>query len=274
MPLLIISPKDVYATKRLQEEADLAHIDLQIFDVADLKQMDFKIDPKDFSLLYIRQAYPYFQEIINLAKKFDTAGVPVVDRTIAEGDLGLGKLVTLQKLQESNLVIPTTNLASILKQTDFKFPLVAKWNYGFGGKQVHLIKKQEDLTILYKEYPPTQLLVQEFIPAEYEYKVVTIDFKSLPMVLKFKTKPDGFTPDFEHYEVIESNRLPQVVSLAERASKILNRELAKTDILETNGKLYILEVNRWPGLQTFEKFSNFNAVKAIIDYLNQQKQHL
>ncbi len=268
MPLLLISPTNAYATKRLQEEALLANVELQSFDVADLAKQSFNINPSNFSLLYVRQAYPYFREVIDLAEKFKAAEKPVVDAGIAEGDLGLGKLITLQKLQASGVSTPKTNFVSTLNQIDFKSPLIAKWNYGFGGKHTYLVKNPADLDSLTKKYPSEQLLLQEFIPAEFEYKLITVGYKALPLIIKLKTNHNKFLPDFSKYEILQLQNVPEVVSLAERAAKILGRELAKVDILEAGGKLYILEVNRWPGLQTFEKLSGYNVAQAFITHLN------
>ena len=56
--------------------------------------------------------------------------------------------------------------------------------------------------------------------------------------------------------------------IAEKASKVLGRELSKIDILEDYmGKLYILEVNRFPGLKSFEELTGFNVAGEFVKYL-------
>jgi glutathione synthase/RimK-type ligase-like ATP-grasp enzyme len=82
-------------------------------------------------------------------------------------------------------------------------------------------------------------------------------------------KADGFKADFGTREVILSDEYKNVVDLAETGSRVLGRELAKTDILEDyEGKFYILEVNRSPGLRDgFEEGLGVNVVRGFLEYL-------
>ena len=115
--------------------------------------------------------------------------------------------------------------------------------------------------------PKKELMVQEYVKADYEYKVVVVGFKALPKVLRFTISDLGFKIDFAKHELIERTQVRKVCSLAEKAAKVLGRELCKVDILEKNGKLYVLEVNRFPGLEGFEELMKYNVFKEFLKYL-------
>lgn len=269
--ILVISPKNVYFVQRFIEECKSKAVEYEILDVQDLINCNFKINFNKYSVVYIR--YVYFQQntdyllrVIQLAKDFKALGKRVVDENIAEGLIDEGKWVDYNRLEIAEVDIPKTNVLN-RKTIPEKWPFILKWMYGLKAKNVYFINNQKRFEEVFKLYPKNELLVQEFIPAEYEYKVITVGFKSLPVVLRFNIATSGFKVDFKNYEVLKSEDAGYVVKLAEKATKVLGRELAKVDILESNGKFYVLEVNRFPGLDSFEKLTKYNAVKDFLAYL-------
>ena len=68
-------------------------------------------------------------------------------------------------------------------------------------------------------------------------------------------------------EVVGVDKIKKIVYLAEQSSELLKRELAKVDILESAGKFYVLEVNRFPGLKSFEELTKFNVTAEFLRYL-------
>ena len=276
--MLLVSPKKAYATKRLQEEAAALGIGLASTEIGELRRRNFQVDPADFDALYLRQAYTEFrqvvpeselEEIIGFAKKFKDAGKVVVDDSIASGDLGQGKYEALVRLQQEGAMVPKTVLLKDVPSEKISYPIIAKWNYGFGAKHAYLLKTADDLAKVAKKYSPDQILLQEFIPAGCEYKIITVGYRSLPVIIKVKTARGKFLPDLDNYEILSAAAAPEAVKLAETGAKVLKRELAKADILEANGRLYLLEVNRWPGLQYFEKAAKFNVAAEFLRYLSE-----
>jgi glutathione synthase/RimK-type ligase-like ATP-grasp enzyme len=266
--ILCVSPKDAYVSRRLVEEANLIGIIVEIADVHELAAKNFDINIDLYDAIFVRQAYPHFKEVAALAKKFKVQGKVVVDANIVEG-IGQGKFEALQKLSSAKLSTPPTQLLSqtTVPHTLFAYPLVLKWIYGFGGEHTHLISSSGELEKIARQYSQNELMVQEFVEADYEYKVITLGYKSLPVVLKLGFNAHLIRPDYARCEVVSAETAESVVRLAETASKILGRELAKTDILEKDGVLYVLEVNRWPGLEVFEEYSGHNAAKDFVAYL-------
>ena len=271
--ILIISPKNAYITSRLLEEAGKAGVAVEAMDIQTLADRHFKVDLAKYACLYVRFCYPYFEQIIELARQFIGSGKKVVDAAIADGDLGLGKMQLYGKMAAAGIPIPMTEWLAEAK--GWRYPGIVKWKYGFGGKEVFLVRNAADLRRATDLIPQEELLLQEFIDADYEYKVITVGYKALPVVLRFGIDNKTWRPDFSKAEAInightgaaEGRALQRMVELAEQSAFILKRELAKVDILRKGDKFYVLEANRWPGLKSFEQLTGYNAAREFLRYL-------
>ena len=294
--LLVITPKSVYASQRLKQECVKASVRAHFFDVQELAQKGFDIDIQKYSCLYIRQAWPYFSEMVDLSKGFMKAGKRVVDQNMADGDIDVSKLYMYEMLKKNNIQIPGTySLSDVIPEATsgsegypesiqrsrigvrddmVNYPYIVKWVYGFGGKQVYLVRDAEDLKKILALHPQEELIAQDVVDAKYEYKIITVGFSAIASVLRFEINPKTLRPDFEKCTVLlaDSETVKNVSQLAENAARVLGRELSKVDILEDkHGKQFVLEVNRQPGFQNFEKLSRYNVAKDFIAYLNKKK---
>lgn len=265
MRILCISPKNTYAAKRLKDEARKKGSDFEIISPKDL--LTKKIDPRKYDLLYIRFAHPNFPGVISLAKEFKKFKKPVVDSEWIFSSMDVSKYTMYKKLSKQGIPIPKTDYLSLSSNN---FPKVIKWVYGFGGKHVWLVKNKKQLEDVLKKYPRKQLIEQEFLNAEYEYKVITIGYKSLPEIIRYKIDPVRKFSDLNQFKIFKREQVKKVVSLAEKSSRIVGRELAKVDIIESNKKLYVLEVNRSPGLEPNEKATKENIFEKFIAYLEKK----
>ena len=312
--IYVISSKNVYAAKRLASEASIKNYELRIVDIADLAACDFQLMTLGRDVLYIRNPYlngrpDYLPQIIKLAKNFKGRGGRVVDGNIANGDLGLGKWRDYQKLKKAKLPIPKTRLLSGYPLHTTSYPLVLKWIYGMKAKGIFRINSQipnSKFQNIIGRHPLSEWMRQEYIEADYEYKIITVGYKALPVILRFKFNKNLGGVDFNSFVIIPTERVLQsewrdplnldtrydkvdtrvkgsldssvalltrddkvnnLIKLAERASKTLGRELAKVDILEKEGRFYILEVNRFPGLKSFENLTGSNIFGSFVEYL-------
>lgn len=298
--ILLISPKTAYATQRIVEEAKNASVGIETFDVQELAEKNFNVDVSRYQALYVRQANPYFNEIITLAKKFKEAGKFVVDGEMIVGGFETSKAFMYQKLEASNISIPKTlTLVNSQDQQFFSSTLnpaerdpalagpetyVLKWIYGFGGHDTHLVHNQEEFTNIIAKHPQDEWLVQEYIEADFEYQVITVGYASLPLVLRFKVqgpasagsrerRDSRFKADLHRYSIFKAGQLPEVVRIAEEASKATGRELAKVDILQKGDGLYVLEVNRSPSLLPFEPYSKLNVAGEFVRYISSEPRY-
>lgn len=268
--VLLIAHKNSYAAGRLVAEAKKVGLEIEVCDPLELFEGKH-IDVAQYHMLCVRGAFVHksgaaLPAIVNLAKKFDHMGKPVIDHSIVIGDLGLGKWDEYLRLFSVKIPMPETFLLSSASKVNLEHK-VLKWIYGMKAQNVYYVRSSLDTKELLAQHPTSEWLVQEYIPAEFEYKVVTVGFQSLPVVLRYVANRNGFGLDFTSYEILPAGQVPQVVELAQSSAKVLGRELAKVDILESQGKLYVLEVNRNPGLSNFEKTTGYNAFAWFISYM-------
>lgn len=290
--ILVISPADTYAAKRLIEEAKKTGITLDVLNPRLLAKADLRELANKYKVLYARnpfyaQSPMYLPYVISLAEEFKLSGKKVVDENVAKGRLGLGKWEDYQNLKTAGILAPKTEkLKPEVYENPRLEPYVLKWIYGLRGKSsffIHPAQTSAETKNVLAAHPAHEWLMQEYIEADYEYKVITVGYKSLPIILRFKIKSSGFMVDYQSAEIfglsasgfLPSNNkradlLKAAASLAEAASQALGRELAKVDILQKGGKLYVLEVNRFPGLKSFETLAKYNVAAEFLAYLRQK----
>ena len=287
--IYIISSKNVYAAERLLREVRSKKHEVRILDINDLLSCDFKFVINQGYVLYVRNPYfngraRYLPRIIKLAKSFKAQGGRVVDANITRGDLGKGKWEDYKKLMKVALPITRTwkyesrimNYGSALSTKHLALSIfIIKWIYGMKAKGTFLIKQKSDFKKIPIMIPTKELMAQDYIEADYEYKVITIGYKALPVILRFKFNKKSGRVDFGSHKTLvknkNNNKYNEITQIAEKASKTLGRELAKVDILEKAGKFYILEVNRFPGLESFEKLTKYNVFGKFLEYLGVYK---
>jgi glutathione synthase/RimK-type ligase-like ATP-grasp enzyme len=256
-------------------EARKSGLELKICEAREVAYSPHQFAPSDFDLLYIRNPYfrgspEFLPSIIELAERFTAQGRPVVDANLAQGNLGKGKMFDYERLVKAGVSVPQTQWFSAVK--NIRLPVVVRWNFGLKAKGVFKVETQAELQVVQNRFLPKDLLLQELIVADFEYKVVTVGYKTLPKLLKFAIKPGGFGLDFSQVQILEASEKMPAVLLAEQAAKILGRELAKADILEKDGQLYLLEVNRYPGLKNFEQVTGYNAFRDFLAYLQKKSK--
>lgn len=264
MRILIITPQNVYATGRFLEEAGRLGIEATCVDIHLLAKNGWQVRVVNYDALFVRQVNPYYDEVVTLARSFHTAGKIVVDRNIING-LDDSKWNMYQKLSAAGVRTPETTLYEV-GTAHPDFPVVGKWIYGSKARQVHLARDESQLRQIATRFPKGELLAQQYIEADAEYKVITIGYKSLPFLVKYAIHATRRVSDLEHFEVVSSSSAPEIVELAEKASSCLGRELAKTDIIVKDGVPYLLEVNRQPGLQAFEQATGLNLAGKFLEY--------
>lgn len=271
--ILFISPKDKYATQRILEECAQLGVGVLHRDIDDLAKQSFDIDIALFDVLYIRQAYPYFDQAISLAKRFHAEGKYVVDSSFIQDGMEASKRSMYAALVKHEIVIPEIRNYEI----NTEFPFVLKWIYGFGSKDVYLIHNSEEYQNVITTHPQQEWIHQEYINAEKEYEVYVLGGKAVPTILEYKTHND-FQVDVKSGRGLlnaEQNPLYNtILNLAEKAAEAAKKEISKVDIIERAGKLYVLEVNRGPGLISFESILSYNIARDIVKYLQTKETHM
>jgi glutathione synthase/RimK-type ligase-like ATP-grasp enzyme len=210
-------------------------------------------------------------------------GIKYFDTTYREvGPMG-SKLASFLKMAYAGLpVIPSYychRSAVTLKQeaivVELELPLVAKEISSQRGEGVFLVNKREDFVEVVNIHPDKNFIFQKYVPTTEEYRVLVLGQTIGAFERKTPTAAGEFRSNVclgATEEFMDISTIPEdFKQISLKAAKVLGIEVAGVDLLiDKNGKPWILEVNRGPGL-TYEDPASpelKNLAKFFVQELN------
>lgn len=216
--------------------------------------------------------------------------VVVDEYLLSEGPLRRFKSVMGWQLDAAGVNYPKwvmlPSLAAIEKEiVNWSYPVIVKLSQGGRhGMGTFLIKNTENLKELRELYetrkqqaeaekremrPWRDLLLQEFIPNDGDFRVYVVGYK-LVAGFKRQMKEDKLVLNKSVGKSIGLKEVPdEVAAVAEAAARAVEVEVAGIDLVQDsrNGKVYIVEVNEAPEFKVMEKRTGANIPAEIIKYL-------
>ncbi len=204
--------------------------------------------------------------------------IPVVDKRLVDEPFILLKSFTALQLSEADLPVPNTYIypkrENALKNiSELKIPIIVKDLRGAKGRNIYKFDSQSELTQFIKKTESiNQYAFQQFLPTDGDIRVFVIGDKVLGAMKRFVISGD-FRANISQGAKAEKYELtPELKDLAQKAAKVTNTEIAGVDFIESDGKYYIIEVNRAPQFKGFRKYTKTNPAPKIIEYLEKQAE--
>lgn len=145
---------------------------------------------------------------------------------------------------------------------------IAKPKNGSLGKGVSLITTQDDLTMYYTEYLPEEIIFQQYIPIQFDLRIIVLGDKVLGALQRIKGKDSITTNISQGNEGKKYTCSQEIEELALETCRSLDLEYAGVDILlDKNNDPKIIEVNQFPHFIGFDQANNSNTALAIVTYL-------
>jgi RimK family alpha-L-glutamate ligase len=145
----------------------------------------------------------------------------------------------------------------------YTFPIIAKNLDGSMGLKVRLLHNTTELHAFVEKFG-FPLLLQKYIPIQFDYRVMVVDGKVLGAMKRYNSRDDFLT--VRAGGVRESVELPQeALDVALRSTAVAGLSVAGVDLLEHKGIFYRIEVNMSPQFRVFEKTTHINVAGAICD---------
>lgn len=279
MHLLWIEGMQYYGAQRAAAAATALGLEITCLGVAELHFVTggglFDQQGRDLLALcdgvIVRSFAPYVSEVITIARLFRDAGKKVFDQALTEEGYALSKMHDYMLLAKAGLAVPYTEQhynveASLAAAQRIGWPVVLKGVHGARGKYVFKADDEAGFRALWQQYDDGTLMVQEFLPAEADYRILVLDGKALPYVIARRPQPGDFRTNTDHNEEAVAHPLedfPEVVELAEQSARLLRRGFAGVDVRA--GK--VLEVNRRPGFKAYEAASGFDVATPVLQAL-------
>jgi gamma-F420-2:alpha-L-glutamate ligase len=285
MKILWLGWEDLYATRRMKDAAreQGVHLEaLEIFDIAFISDRQRtgifhgEIDLlAAYDALVIRTFYPYISEALTIARLFRDAGKVVIDQSLTDEGYAVSKEHDYILLAQHGLPIPATRQVFDPAEAEafareVGYPCILKGIHGAHGSTVFLVHNPEQLRHWLLRFPAGELAVQEFLPAEQDYRVMTVGYRALPVIISRKPARGDFRTNFAVNARFSSrplDSLPELGELSEQASRLLRREFSGVDIRFKGDRPMILEVNRRPAFEGFEKATGFDVAGAFLKYI-------
>jgi glutathione synthase/RimK-type ligase-like ATP-grasp enzyme len=192
------------------------------------------------------------------------------------------KMIQMFRLGTSGVSIPKTYYSAIyLKQhikkaiSFLKLPVVVKECNTSGGEGVFLAKSasalEKTIKSLLKKFDKKEIFLQEFIPNDFEYRVMITGDKVAVVEKKFKNEKEEFRNNVrlgaKEEFIKESQVSSEVKKAALLAAKVTGIEVAGVDIVERkNGQPVVFEVNACPAFTLNEEVSD--EISLLADYLS------
>ncbi|HEX7317161.1 MAG TPA: ATP-grasp domain-containing protein [Pyrinomonadaceae bacterium] len=228
-----------------------------------------------YDAVIMRSFMPFVSEALTVARLFRDAGKVVVDTSLTDEGYAMSKMHDYVLLSRAGVAVPRTYQCADPAQAErhaeaLGFPCVLKAVFGSEGRNVFKADSLAQFRKILWRRKSGEFMVQEFLPAEVDYRVITVGYKALPVMVRRKPQPGEFRTNFDFKEEVTSvptDEHPDMKELAERAARTLRREFSGVDIRYRGEEPTVLEANRRPGFKGFEEATGFDVAGAFIEYV-------
>lgn len=261
-----------YTCHRLINEANGMGINLQLVGANDtyidnqgIWNKGNKIEKRDFVI----NRYKY-GEII---KKINTLGLRCYNNIDLFSTFN-NKYEQLQKIKSDSFLVPkfilsTCSINFELLASNLGIPFVAKGLENSMGREIFLIKGQEDFHDIEQIYPPSkEWLFEEFISTSYgkDLRIFSIRDKTIACMIR-KSKND-FRANVALGASVEAFTItPLIENIVSDIYKLTKLDIMGIDLLFGRDAYYFCEINVMPGLEGIETASGINIGKLIVEMI-------
>lgn len=245
-------------------------LEVSINGIKDLKNYDV--------LLRRRIVHGYLQSLI-AARYMRRHGKLALPTRIDVGQALDDKMTQAVKLHSAGIrhipvfqALTRKNAARLLKMVDY--PIIIKGIVGTKGKQVFKVNSKSAALSTIKKYNYANVLIQEFVNIKHDRRVFIIGKKVLGVMKRIIPKGE-YRANIAQGARAEKAKLSQELkTIALKAAKTLDYDIAGVDVIYRKDKPAVLEVNSSPGLKGFSKTTGINVAGEIVIYLEKRfKMH-
>ena len=236
----------------------------------------FICDPKD-TLVMVRSSTDYNVSWKDVFRVFLNKGFCVVN-PLSCSEVCVNKWRTYQTLKKHNINQPKTELIThpedgpaALKRLGTKYPVVLKTITGTHGIGVILVESENQLgpitQILYKLDDEIDVILQEYIPTDFDVRVIVANSEPISQMKRFTGK--DFRSNVTQGSEAESIELTQLeINESIKAAQVVDGLLVGVDFIPSKNREkdppYFLEVNSSPGFIGIEEAVKKPVTKMIL----------
>ncbi|MBU1117483.1 hypothetical protein KKD37_00800 [Patescibacteria group bacterium] len=153
----------------------------------------------------------------------------------------------------------------------WEYPVIAKHERGFQGKSVRKFDSWKKVRRWVKKINEKNLgmfLWQKYLPTRWDIRVVVVDGKAIGGMKRSATGEE-FRSNFSLGGEVEVWKLDnREIELSEKLAKVCGLDYGGVDIMkDEEGNNYILEINRQCQFQGFEKATEINVARKVVEMI-------
>jgi ribosomal protein S6--L-glutamate ligase len=154
-------------------------------------------------------------------------------------------------------------------ERDWGYPVIAKHEKGYQGKSVKKFesaKQIEKFVNKINEKNVGMFLWQKYLPTRWDLRVIVLDGKVIG-AMKRSAVGEEFRSNYSLGGEVEVwNLSDEDKKLAEKVAKVCGLDYCGVDLMkDTEGKTYVLEVNRQCQFKGFEQSTGINVAKLVVE---------
>ncbi len=288
MRVVWLAWEEIYTTRRVQAAAQAQGLELETCNIHDIS---FNIEGGKAQVwgcgrnlletcdgLVVRTFYPYISEALTVARLFHDAGKVVIDESLTDEGYAVSKMHDHLVMAEAGIPTPRTWQLFNPRQVEalaeeLTYPCLLKGVHGARGNHVYLVNDAEQLHRRLWHYPYGELLLQEYLPAAEDYRVMVVGYRALPVMVSRRPPKGDFRTNYAlggHFERQDLAAYPAFQDLAEKAARALRREITAIDLRLKGDQPMVLEINRQPDFEGFERATKYDVASEVVGYLRER----
>lgn len=207
-----------------------------------------------------------------IAKALKNAGKSIINETFSQYTTFADKLSFLNILQELNINHPQTSYADskeiLLKLVhEWDFPFILKDPYGWQGDTIFLIHTQADMNNALASFPDRGFIIQEYLPQDYDIRVITIGYKALGAMKRIASKED-FRSNLSVGGTTKHIPLtPELKNISETIAKHVKSAMLGIDFFVQDDIIYVNEIETCPGFRGFKQCTKTQPILSLLQYI-------
>lgn len=183
------------------------------------------------------------------------------------------KLIDAGLLCPSSAIINSENVIDLaLKNIGGKFPIVLKYLFKNKGSEFFIVESHKSLLstlqIMWKLDPNSELLIQEYIDAEFSIKVHVLGNQIIAAIKNHINTNDIQSELFLGPEIEKTEINQEIKDACIKAAKAVGGTWLSINLLinKFNKKPYFLSINSSPSIFTIEKVLKQDLISVIMNY--------
>ena len=293
--------KTFHTADRLQQEAEKLKLPYYLYKLTGgymtfeggIRRMHNKKDPKGFEITsdtvaIIRGSITRKDSWMDIVSTLEKDGICVVNSRQCIS-ICADKYRTYLKLADYSINQPKTALITdaekskeAFEKLNTKYPIILKTLRGSKGVGVLFVESERGLDslcqVLYKQDEDADLLLQEYIPNDYDVRVLVLGGKVLANMKRPVIEGDFRSNVSQGSEPVKIDLTEVEITECLKAAKAVGGLWTAVDFIPSKNREkeppHILEVNSSPGTEGIEKASGQNISKEVIEFFMKESNRI